>query len=242
MSQLITYKIVSDERGKLKKAARTACNFWNRFVDPQTSIVIRLGVFTGDADTIAEAHEPYKRSGVVYGIVNFNTKFLAKYDDLEIAGTIVHEIGHTLGFGWSKWEKLFDATSGEFTPKAVKAVPELESMLVEIDGGDGTELSHWDEERFDAELMTGYEDAREHVLPVTIAVMRLLGHRVKRTLPKKTPLRKLLRECATISFKRKTEAKKLDLDLFRETPLWETVPHARGRGRRRRARRRARAR
>src|SRR5688572_6945673 len=31
---LITYKIVNDEGGKVKKAARVACNFWNAYVTP----------------------------------------------------------------------------------------------------------------------------------------------------------------------------------------------------------------
>jgi hypothetical protein len=50
---LITYKIVSDVDGRLKAAARTACNFWNRFVVPSSSIVIRLGTFTAFCSTIA---------------------------------------------------------------------------------------------------------------------------------------------------------------------------------------------
>src|SRR5262245_29971242 len=50
VSTLITYKIVSDERGKIKTAARTACNFWNKFVEPRKSIVIRLGLFSDDSD------------------------------------------------------------------------------------------------------------------------------------------------------------------------------------------------
>ena len=40
---LITYKITSDLGDKLKLGARAACNFWNRFVQPKHSIVIRLG-------------------------------------------------------------------------------------------------------------------------------------------------------------------------------------------------------
>jgi hypothetical protein len=32
LSRLITYKTVSDIDGRLKASARTACNFWNRFL------------------------------------------------------------------------------------------------------------------------------------------------------------------------------------------------------------------
>jgi len=237
MRGLITYKIVSDQGGKVKKAARTACNFWNKFVEPRKSIVLRLGLFSENSDTIAQAYEPHVGpKGLVYGRVEFNRKYLATFSNTKVAGTIVHEIGHTLGFGWDKWMKLFDADTGEFRPKAVQALPALGKMLVETDGEDGTALSHWDEETFDKELMTGYEDRAEHVLPVTVDVMKLLGHRVKTRLARKATLAKLLRESAKVKFTRKTQAKKLDVDHFEETPLWETVPHRERARRRRRSR------
>ncbi len=52
---LITYKIENDDGGRVKKAARIACNIWNTFVTPNKPIVIRLGVSKLDDDTIAEA-------------------------------------------------------------------------------------------------------------------------------------------------------------------------------------------
>jgi hypothetical protein len=226
MSTLITYKIVNDEGGKVKQAARTACNFWNGFVAPRRSIVVRLGVFLEDSSTIAQAYEPHVGpKGLVYGRVDFNAKYLASFGKARIAGTIVHEIGHTLGIGWQKWTTLYDEGTGEFLAKSVKRLPALAKMRVELDGGDGTAYSHWDEAAFGRELMTGYQDTAEHVLPVTVGVMRLLGHTVKRSLERKTSLAKLLRESAAVTFTRKTQAKALNLDHFRATPLWETVPH-----------------
>ncbi len=226
MSQLITYKIVSDHNGKVKKAARTACNFWNAFVEPRRSIVIRLGLFTEHSDTIAQAYEPYTgRNGLVYGRVDFNTEYLKKFSDSKTAATIVHELGHTLGIGWTRWMKLFDEETGEFKRSATRALPALARMEVETEGGDGTAFSHWDEDRFDRELMTGWEDPAEHVLPVTVDVMTLLGHRVKSRLTTKRPLAELLRKSAKVKFTRKAQAKKLDVDHFVETPLWETLPH-----------------
>lgn len=133
--RIVTYKIVADMGGKLQTAARTACNFWNRFVEPKSPIVIRLGTFTENSQTIACAYKPYKKLGVHYSRVEFNTKFLATFSDHEIAGTITHEIGHSLGIGWKDWEKLYDPDTGRFTQDAVAALPALKNMEVEREGG-----------------------------------------------------------------------------------------------------------
>ncbi|MCP4369485.1 MAG: hypothetical protein GY797_15455 [Deltaproteobacteria bacterium] len=223
-SNLITYKIVSDVDSKLKRAARVACNFWNRFVIPNSSIVIRLGVFTSNSSTIARAYKPYEKDGVVYGVVEFNTKYLSTFSGNEISGTIIHEIGHTLGFGWDKWKDLFDS-KGVFTKAATNALGDLKDMAVETDFGPGTRYSHWDEQRHDEELMTGFKDNTEHVLPVTIRIMALLGHRVAEELPQKMDLGALLDMLAQVAFSRQAEAKAINLDHFEQTDLWENVPH-----------------
>ena len=224
-SNLITYKIVNDMDDRLKEAARIACNFWNRFVQPAQSIVIRLGTFTQMSSTIARAYEPYESAGVRYGRVEFNTKFLVNYTTAETAGTIVHEIGHTLGIGWDAWDVLFDRSTGKFKPNAIASLQVLESMDVELEGGSGTAFSHWDEETFDKELMTGYKDTGEHVLPVTIDVMSLLGHAVTERLNQKTSLDLLLGEVSNTVFSRQDEARQLNLDYFQETEIFETIPH-----------------
>ncbi len=227
---LVTYKITSDVDGKLKAAGRTACNFWNSFVQPSTDIVIRLGVFTDpdpNSGTIAQAWTPYTRKGVLYGRVEFNTKYLARFTPSEIAGTVVHELGHTLGMGWDRWMKLFNQNDGTFLPKAVKSCPDLKDMLVELDGGSGTELCHWDEETFGAELMTGYKNRVEHVLPVTVEVMEQFGHGIKKNLSKETALAPLLKQCAQVVFaeRQKVGARQIDRDYFVETKPFETIPH-----------------
>jgi hypothetical protein len=223
---LITYKIVSDVDGKLKHAARVACNFWNRFLIPKSSIVIRLGIFTSNSTTIARAYKPYTEGDVVYGRVEFNTKYLSTFTGHEIAGTIIHEIGHTLGFGWDQWMSLFDS-KGVFTDAATNVVSDLKEMRVETDGGPGTRYAHWDEDRHDEELMTGYKDNTEHVLPVTIDIMTLLGHDIAERLPQKTSLNALLDALSQVVFSRQAEAKALNLDHFEETEIWENIPHNR---------------
>lgn len=223
MPELVTYKIVSDVDGRLKAAARTACNFWNRFIEPSSSIVVRLGTFTSFGTTIARAYEPYAKAGVVYGVVEFNTHFLPEFSDDQVAGTVAHEIGHTLGYGWDRWMTLFDPATGLFTDEAVAAVPALAGMRVETDYGPGTTLSHWDEEQFGAELMTGFKDDIEHVLPVTVDIATLLGHVVIERLKMKTPLDALLSDAMSVQFTQQTQAKALDLDYFVATPVWEEI-------------------
>ncbi|WP_051305432.1 zinc metalloprotease [Desulfogranum mediterraneum] len=227
VTSLITYKIVSDVGGRLKQAGRTACNFWNRFIAPASSIVIRLGVFTANNNTIARAYKPYTRTGVIYGVVEFNTSYLSSFSGNEIAGTIIHEIGHTLGFGWEQWQELFDPASGRFTTAAIDRLPALETMRVETDHGPGTRFSHWDEQSHDRELMTGFKDHSEHVLPITISVMELLGHQVMEELPRETDLNTLMESLALVIFSRQGEAKTLDRDHFQATDLWENIPHDR---------------
>ncbi len=75
------------------------------------------------------------------------------------AEVVLHEMAHSLGFG-SIWTRLGLVTNGQFTGS--NAVDEYHQMggtgfiPVEQDGGSGTAGSHWDEETFNNELMTGY--------------------------------------------------------------------------------------
>ncbi len=223
MENFITYKIVADRSGKLKSAAKLSCAFWNKFVLPKTPIVIRLGIFTSLGNVIARAYKPFQQDGVVYGRIEFNTRFLQRFDEYEIVGTIIHEIGHTLGFGWDKWMELFDHKTGRFYPNFVNEIPGLEQMEVETDYGPGTTLSHWDERQFTTELMTGFKDNAEHVLPVTIDVTSLLGHQVIEQLGRKMKLSDMIDELRGIQFTRIQEAKQIDRDYFEDTEMWEEI-------------------
>ena len=82
------------------------------------------------------------------------------------ADVVLHEMGHSLGFG-SIWSRLDLVTNGLFTGD--NALAEYLAMggsgsgiPVEQDGGAGTAGSHWDEELFNNELMTGYINEGEN--------------------------------------------------------------------------------
>ena len=90
-----------------------------------------------------------------FDIVDVNAMGLAAFEDV-----VQHEMAHSLGFG-SIWGRLGLVSNGAFTgARALAEYRELggqgSGVPVEQDGGSGTAGSHWDEETFDNELMTGY--------------------------------------------------------------------------------------
>jgi hypothetical protein len=143
---------------------------------------------------------------------------------MQIIGTIIHELGHTLGMGWSDWLNLFDHITGVFRQEYVSAVPALKEMKAETHYGPGTVYSHWDEDSpYKGELMTGFKDTAEFVLPVAIDVMKLLGHGLRCRLNEKQLLADIINELADIQFQRVEEAKSIDTDYYEPTEVWERI-------------------
>jgi len=100
------------------------------------------------------------------------------------AQVVLHEMSHSLGFG-SIWDRLGLVTNGQFT--GANAVHEYDLMVngtpsgipVEQDGGAGTAGSHWDEETFNNELMTGYiNDGPNYFTAMSEASFRDLGYQI----------------------------------------------------------------
>jgi hypothetical protein len=99
----------------------------------------------------------------------------------------------------------------------------LADCRVETDYGPGTTLAHWDEELYDRELMTGIKDNVLFVMPMTIDVMELLGHKVAERLQERTELTALLAELRNMQFSLYEVADQIDKNHYVETEIWEEV-------------------
>jgi hypothetical protein len=218
---LITYEIKNDYNDKLKATAKIACNFWNYFLSPKLPIILFLDTFDSNKNIIAKATRPDTINNLITGKVSYNIQFLNKQDEKAIAGTLIHEIGHILGFGsGNNWTKLFYGRNhdkaGQFFKSYIEKLPELKEMRVEMDQGDlGTLFKHWDEELFKEELMTGFKDHAEYVLPITIKIMSLFDHILKteNQLTTETSLNELIDKVKVIEF---SEHDKLISNQFKE--------------------------
>lgn len=123
----------------------------------------------------------------VSGVMIFDVddlEFMQSYNLLD--EVIVHEMGHVLGFGtlWDYNRTLLQGAgtgspffTGRLATAFYRALGGKGRIPVEGDYGPGTADSHWDEDRFDNELMTGFINLGENPLSViTAGSMRDLGY------------------------------------------------------------------
>ena len=101
---------------------------------------------------------------------------------------VTHELMHSVGFGsiWTYQDLLSGGGTADptFTGENATAVYEAASGVtnsggvpVEQDGGPGTRDSHWDEETFGNEIMTGYINNSDNYLSdMTVASLDDLGY------------------------------------------------------------------
>lgn len=139
------------------------------------------------------------------GAVELN---VTRIEELHANGTLVptmvHELGHVLGFG-TQWETTLpipdlieyeasdgasacrDATGFASPPvyvgthgmQAYEALSGSGPVPVEDTGGPGTQCGHWDEDTFGNELMTGFLNAGSNPLSgLSVAAIRDLGFEV----------------------------------------------------------------
>lgn len=99
--------------------------------------------------------------------------------------TITHEMGHILGIG-TRWRARGIANSGrtEYFGTAVKNEWNnfyncQGDILIEQDGGAGTQGSHWDDKCFNNEMMTGFLNReRNFISRISVAGLDDLGYTV----------------------------------------------------------------
>jgi hypothetical protein len=124
-----------------------------------------------------------------YGLMFFDTAdldFLEQFDILD--GVIVHEMGHVLGIGtlWNFGRNLLQGSTADprfVGPAGIAGYQAVGgkgiSIPVEEEFGPGTAFSHWDEDTFDEELMTGFIGLGRSPLSImTIGSVGDLGYEV----------------------------------------------------------------
>ena len=125
----------------------------------------------------------------LYGLMFFDTADLDFLADNGIFDeVVVHEMGHVLGIGtlWDFGRDLLQGTAADprfVGPQAIAGYLEVggrgTSVPVEEGFGPGTRFSHWDEETFDKELMTGFIGTKGAPLSVmTIGSMGDMNYQV----------------------------------------------------------------
>ncbi|HYI42624.1 MAG TPA: leishmanolysin-related zinc metalloendopeptidase [Sphingomicrobium sp.] len=147
-------------------------------------IVAELGAIDGEGNILGQAGPTSVRTTsslpataeMTFDIADVTAMGLEMFEEV-----VLHEMAHSLGVG-SIWGRLGLVTNGLFTGEdAVAEYHELGGTLagipVEQDGGAGTAGSHWDEEIFDNELMTGYINSGNNPLSeMTAASFADLGY------------------------------------------------------------------
>jgi hypothetical protein len=130
-----------------------------------------------------------RNSGLPYhGEMEFDSADVsAMFNNGTLYNVILHEMGHILGVG-TLWDYL-DLLNG-FEYIGANALAEYRQLTgnasasyipVENSGGPGTAGGHWEEDIFNAELMTGYVESAGVPMPIsrmTIASLADLGYTV----------------------------------------------------------------
>ena len=144
-------------------------------------ITAELKPIDGEGGILGQAGPTAIRTGTylpALASMQFDSADAAAYLEDELWDDIVlHEMLHSIGFGtiWPYLDVVDRTTFVGENATAVYGGP----IPIEQEGGSGTAGSHWDEETFDNELMTGYINASNVVLDMTWASLADIGYTLR---------------------------------------------------------------
>ncbi len=171
-----------------------------RVVD-DLAIEARLLNIDGPGGTLGQAtfteRRPDSQGGLpTFGFMEFDLADFspASANSEDFRSTVLHEMGHVLGFG-TLWDNRDDLVAGENTSTptyiGANALREYNRIFggnetgvpLESGGGPGTRGSHWSEEVFDTELMTGFgSNGFSPLSTITVGQFADLGYTVNFSL------------------------------------------------------------
>ena len=194
--------------GAARGAIASAAQFWENAIVSRSAItklkdltINVVGLALSEPETLAYAGPLLTTDGVGLFITSAEaTLNLSKYsifnsDPAYLRRIMVHEFAHALGFGtlWVPIDVPSRGKIGQAWTDATTATYRANSYagyaygkLLGVEGAvavplDRTDLSHWDEARFDAELMTPYAEGTAIEMPasaLTLSALRDLGWRI----------------------------------------------------------------
>lgn len=154
-------------------------------------IKARVRSIDGAGDILGEARPTYVRTdgGLPFkGVTKLDEADVQTVSDRDLTDLITHEIGHVLGLGtlWdSSWFNFVDYNKDGYTGEnALREYRQLSGdssasfVPLETSGGSGTAYSHWSEDVFDDEVMTGFANGDMSISRMTVGALEDLGYTV----------------------------------------------------------------
>ncbi|QIK77871.1 hypothetical protein G7077_02030 [Sphingomonas piscis] len=150
------------------------------------TISAELGAIDGVGNVLGQAGPTSVRTGSNLPATAQMQFDIADVTDMGVSvfsEVVLHEMSHSLGFG-SIWDRLGLVSNGNYTGAAANdafhRLGGTGSIQVEQDGGAGTAGSHWDEELYNNELMTGYiNDGNNYFSEMSVAAFKDLGYTLR---------------------------------------------------------------
>lgn len=161
------------------------------FIGPRTVSGLLIAVYVRPIDAVGQVLAQAGPCAIdAQGFVRFGVVTMDSFDLTYVNPYAVarHEIGHVLGIGtlWAMFGGYYDESTYQYLkPEGLRGYAELggeqgDMLRVENDGGSGTRFAHWEEDLFDAELMTGFveESGYMPISRISVGALQDLGYPV----------------------------------------------------------------